>query len=55
VAASPAETEALLTTLTSHVVEVTQTRLINVSPGLRTDSYGMTITVVGRRERPRLA
>ncbi len=30
VAASPAETEALLTTLTSHVVEVTQTRLTNV-------------------------
>ena len=30
VAASPAETEALLTTLTGHVVEVTQTRLTNV-------------------------
>ena len=30
VAASPAETEALLNTLTSHVVEVTQTRLTNV-------------------------
>ena len=30
VAASPAETEALLATLTSHVVEVTQTRLTNV-------------------------
>jgi S-DNA-T family DNA segregation ATPase FtsK/SpoIIIE len=30
VAASPAETEALLTALTSHVVEVTQTRLTNV-------------------------
>ena len=30
VAASPAETEALLSTLTSHVVEVTQTRLTNV-------------------------
>src|SRR5271165_1203937 len=30
VAASPAETEALLTTLTSHVMEVTQTRLTNV-------------------------
>jgi DNA segregation ATPase FtsK/SpoIIIE, S-DNA-T family len=30
VAASPAETEALLTTLTRHVVEVTQTRLTNV-------------------------
>ena len=30
VAASPAETEALLTMLTSHVVDVTQTRLTNV-------------------------
>jgi len=30
VAASPAETEALLTALTGHVVEVTQTRLTNV-------------------------
>ena len=30
VAASPAEVEALLATLTSHVVEVTQTRLTNV-------------------------
>ncbi|HTQ94095.1 MAG TPA: FtsK/SpoIIIE domain-containing protein, partial [Streptosporangiaceae bacterium] len=30
VAASPAETEALLATLTGHVVEVTQTRLTNV-------------------------
>jgi len=30
VAAGPAETEALLTTLTDHVVEVTQTRLTNV-------------------------
>jgi len=30
VAASPAETEALLATLTRHVVEVTQTRLTNV-------------------------
>jgi hypothetical protein len=30
VAASPAETEALLTTLTGHVVEVIQTRLTNV-------------------------
>ena len=30
VAASPAETETLLTTLTGHVVEVTQTRLTNV-------------------------
>jgi len=30
VAASPAEIEALLTTLTGHVVEVTQTRLTNV-------------------------
>jgi DNA segregation ATPase FtsK/SpoIIIE, S-DNA-T family len=30
VAAGPAETEALLTTLTGHVVEVTQTRLTNV-------------------------
>src|SRR6266566_1042662 len=37
VAAGPAETEALLTTLTDHVVEVTQTRLTNVYDSVDAD------------------
>ena len=42
VAASPAETEALLTTLTSHVVEVTQTRLTNVYDSVETYNAATT-------------
>jgi hypothetical protein len=42
VAAGPAETEALLTTLNSHVVEVTQTRLTNVYDSV--EAYNATTT-----------
>jgi S-DNA-T family DNA segregation ATPase FtsK/SpoIIIE len=42
VAAGPAETEALLTTLNSHVVEVTQTRLTNVYDSV--EAYNTTTT-----------
>jgi hypothetical protein len=42
VAASPAETEALLTALNSHVVEVTQTRLTNVFDSV--EAYNTTTT-----------
>jgi hypothetical protein len=42
VAASPAETEALLTALNSHVVEVTQTRLTNVYDSV--EAYNTTTT-----------
>jgi hypothetical protein len=42
VAASPAETEALLTTLTSHVVDVTQTRLTNVYDSVETYNAATT-------------
>jgi DNA segregation ATPase FtsK/SpoIIIE, S-DNA-T family len=42
VAASPAETEALLTALNSHVVEVTQTRLTNVYDSV--EAYNATTT-----------
>jgi len=42
VAASPVETEALLTALNSHVVEVTQTRLTNVYDSV--EAYNSTTT-----------
>ena len=41
-AASPAETEALLTALNSHVVEVTQTRLTNVYSSVEAYNAGTT-------------
>ena len=46
IAASPAETEALLTTLTSHVVEVTQTRLTNVHDSVEAYNAATTGTTV---------
>ena len=46
IAASPAETEALLTTLTSHVVEVTQTRLTNVYDSVEAYNAATTGTTV---------
>jgi len=42
VAAGPAETEALLTALNSHVVEVTQTRLTNVYSSVEAYNAGTT-------------
>ncbi len=42
VAAGPAETEALLTALNSHVVEVTQTRLTNVYSSVEAYNTGTT-------------
>jgi hypothetical protein len=42
VAAGPAETEALLTALNSHVVEVTQTRLTNVYSSVEEYNAGTT-------------
>jgi S-DNA-T family DNA segregation ATPase FtsK/SpoIIIE len=46
VAASPAETEALLSTLTGHVVEVTQTRLTNVYDSVEAYNAATTGTTV---------